>query len=99
LERRGSNKGELVGGHAVALIGANLTDKEVCILDPWYPRPKNGAGAAPGSWRQHMSVADFNGIFKWDEPWVTGISLMYKKQPSATAAIKHINEHRDLMWW
>ncbi len=88
--------GKLAGGHAVVLIGANLIDKQVCILDPWYT--KDG-GAGPNKWRQHHSLADFNGFFKWDEAWAPGISLMYKKQTDPLAAVSHIKQNLDLMWW
>lgn len=89
--------GTLSGGHAVVLIGANLLDKTVCILDPWYSKDKGGAGA--DKWRQHHPIADFNAFFKWDEPWTPGISLMYKKRPNAIEASGYIAKHRDLMWW
>lgn len=94
---RNSTTGELEGGHAVVLIGANIIDKQVCILDPWFSKDNSGAG--PDKWRQHHSIEQFNDFFKWDEYWAPGISLMYKKQKDPLAAIAYIKKHQDLMWW
>lgn len=94
---RNKTTGNLDGGHAVVLIGVNLIDKTVCILDPWYSRDTGGAGA--GKWRQHYSIADFNDFFKWDESWTPGISLMYKKQGNPISAASYVQRHLDLMWW
>ena len=94
---RDAVSGKLEGGHAVVLAGANLIDGTVCILDPWFTKDKGGAGA--DKWRQHHSLAQFNDFFKWDELWAPNISLMYKKQSNAIAAVGHIKKNLDLMWW
>jgi hypothetical protein len=47
--------GNLDGGHAVVLIGANLVEKEVCILDPWFSKDAGSAGVmAPTSFDRRL---------------------------------------------
>ena len=94
---RSTVTGNLEGGHAIVLIGANITDNQVCVLDPWFKKDEGGAG--PNRWRQHHSIAEFNDFFNWNEYWMPGISLMYKRQPDPLAAKAYINQHQDLMWW
>jgi hypothetical protein len=87
---RDSTTGDLVGGHAIVLVGSNITADQVAILDPWETTRAAG--------RKLYSLAEFNDFFKWTEDWATGISLMYKKQQSASAAANYIATKRLPTW-
>jgi hypothetical protein len=83
---------DLVGGHAIVLIGADISGDRVMCLDPWETENVSGKG------RQTYKLSEFNDFFKWNEDWAPGISLMYKKQDSPIAAVKYI-AGKKLAWW
>jgi len=87
---RDSTTGELVGGHAIVLVGANNGTNQVAVLDPWETTRAKG--------RKVYTLAQFNDFFKWDEPWARGISLMYKKQPSLSDAAAYISTKLVSSW-
>ena len=72
--RRGFiNQGKLVGGHAVVLVGAKTSSNEVILHDPWTGPDK------------HMSIADFNKVFKWEGERATKYSIMHKARRTGAA--------------
>jgi hypothetical protein len=83
-------KGNLSGGHAIVLAGANKGKDEVVCLDPWETTKDKGTVV--------YSLADFNDFFKWDESWEAGISLMYKQRADPAAAKQYIVQRMLKTW-
>jgi hypothetical protein len=78
-------------GHAVCLIGANSSNGQVAILDPW-----NAAENRTGF--KLYTVAEFNDFFKWDDANSKKYSLMYKKQKGVLGAIGTILGKQRKVW-
>lgn len=91
--RRGfrNPQGQLTGGHAIALVGANNGTNQVAVLDPWKD-PKNPTGM------RFFSVADFTDFFKWDDVNAQKYSLMYKKQASEVQARAYVHTKLRDTW-
>lgn len=83
--------GQLTGGHAIVLIGANNSLDQVAVLDPW-----NDADNPTGF--KLFTVAQFNDFFKWSDANAAKYSLMYKKQTSEVSARRTILTKRRDSW-
>ena len=102
--RRGfrDKKGNLTGGHAIVLKGANKDTKQVAMLDPWekYTKPVKVFGKtlikSKHRGREVYSLDEFNDFFKFDSR--RQYSLMYKNPPNGVTAASHI-EGKKLDSW
>lgn len=75
--RRGfrNNVGQLVGGHAIVLVGSKLSTNTVI-----YHCPTVGANL-------EMAIDEFNRVFKWDDPRAAKYSMMYKRKGSSGSSV------------
>jgi hypothetical protein len=83
--------GALTGGHIIVLIGANATNSQVAVLDPW-----NDAANPTGM--KFFTTAAFTDFFKWSDTNAIKYSMMYKKQANAVTARRRILEARKDIW-
>lgn len=91
--RRGfrNQVGDLTGGHAIVLIGANGDNDQIAVLDPWNDTDN------PTGFR-FFPLAEFNNFFKWDDPNAAKYSLMYKRRDQVVASFLYILERRRSNW-
>ena len=71
---RNKATGALEGGHAIVLVGCRISTNKVYFHCPTL-----------GPMRE-VSIADFNDMFKWDDPRAAKFSMMYK--PDRTSGSK-----------
>lgn len=80
---RNKHTGALEGGHAIVMVGCEISTQSV-----FFHCPTLGPN-------RKVSIAEFNDMFKWDDPRAVKFSMMYKpkkeKGRSVSDLIKNFN--------